>query len=163
MLGLGLLYVGAVLFVNAIYILGYTSSRDAAVMNLFTGGLTFLNAIYFAFVGETAFAAAQTLLFSFTYLWVFVEFWWERESMRALGWYCLFVAICAAPTGILTFSSLPILGIIWETWAYLWFVFFLFMGLELDIPKETAYSTMGVALLTWAYAYYILAFSGTPI
>ncbi len=162
-LGLGLLYVGAVLFVNALYILGYASARDTAIINLFTGGLTFLNAAHFAFVLDSAFAAAQTLLFSFTYLWLFVVFWWEWDDMRALGWYCLFVATCAVPTAIITFPELPILGIIWMTWAYLWFVFFLFMGLELKIPKKTAWSTMGVALITWIYAYYILAISGVPV
>ncbi|OUJ18583.1 Acid-activated urea channel AmiS/UreI family [Methanonatronarchaeum thermophilum] len=164
-LGLGLLYVGAVLFVNALYILDYASPRDTAILNLFTGSLTFLNAIYLAFILESTFPAAQTLLFSFTYLWLFIVFWYEWTDMRALGWYCLFVAITAIPTGIYTYTidNLEILGIIWQTWAYLWFIFFLYMALELKIKKITAWSTMAIAIITGIYAYYTLAITGAPI
>ncbi len=165
LLGLGLLYVGAVLFVNALYIMGYATAKDTAVINLFAGALTFLNAAYFVFVMESAFAAAQTLLFSFTYLWLFVAFWWGIDDNRALGFYCLFVAVTAAPTAAYTFmvDKLAVLAVIWAVWAYLWFVFFLLMGLRLEIKKLAAWSTMAVAIITGVYAYYILTVPGAPI
>jgi|ADurb_Met_01_Slu_FD_contig_31_726562_length_1689_multi_13_in_0_out_0_2 hypothetical protein len=165
LLGLGLLYVGAVLFVNALYIMGYATARDTAVINLFTGLLTFLNAAYFVFVLQSAFAAAQTLLFSFTYLWLFVVFWWQIEDNRALGFYCLFVAVTALPTAIYTYTvdGLAVLAVIWAVWAYLWFVFFLLMGKRLEVKKLAAWSTMAVAIITGVYAYYILTIPGAPI
>jgi len=165
LLGLGLLYVGAVLFVNALYILGYASAKDTAVINLFAGSLTFLNAAYFVFVMESAFAAAQTLLFSFTYLWLFIVFWWGIEDNRALGFYCLFVAVTAIPTAVYTFmvDELAVLAVIWAVWAYLWFVFFLLMGVRMEIKKLAAWSTMAVAIITGVYAYYILTVPGAPI
>ena len=48
-LGLGLLYVGAVLVLNGIWLLGYIQDREIWVMNIFTGGLVLAVALYSAF------------------------------------------------------------------------------------------------------------------
>jgi cytochrome c biogenesis protein ResB len=74
-LGLGLLYVGAVLVLNGIWLLGYIQDREIWVMNFFAGGLVVLVALYSAFGLEepnqaSVLAAAQFLLFAFTYIWV---------------------------------------------------------------------------------------------
>jgi len=71
--GMGLLFVGAVLIVNGLWLLGKAEDTDTAVLNFLTGGLTTLIAIWWAFSGAsegTAFNAAGELLFAFTYLWV---------------------------------------------------------------------------------------------
>jgi cytochrome c biogenesis protein ResB len=41
-LGLGLLYVGAVLVLNGIWLLGYIQDREIWVMSIFTGQTNFL-------------------------------------------------------------------------------------------------------------------------
>jgi hypothetical protein len=72
MLGLILLYVGAVLFINALTALGHIEPKEAAIMNLLTGGLSLFVSLHQVASGDPALvrAAAFGLLFSFTYLWV---------------------------------------------------------------------------------------------
>lgn len=73
MLGVALLYVGAVLFVNGVNLLGKIDNKAAAVMNMFTGSLTLvINIIILSKAIETQmfYAAATGLLFSFTYLYM---------------------------------------------------------------------------------------------
>ena len=77
LLGLALFYVGAVLILNGLWMLGRIGDREIPVINLFAGGLSLLVALKLAF-GEGADlasvkAAALSLLFSFTYLWVAIN------------------------------------------------------------------------------------------
>ena len=71
-LGLVLLYVGAVLFINGLSMLGKIAPKEAAVMNLFTGGLSLFVSLHQIASGDDALVhtAAFGLLFAFTYLWV---------------------------------------------------------------------------------------------
>ena len=50
LLGLTLLYVGAVLFLNGLWLIGRIGDREIAVINIFVGGITLLVALYAAFV-----------------------------------------------------------------------------------------------------------------
>ena len=69
MLGLALLWVGAVLFLNGLWLMGRIGDREIAIINIFSGGVTLLVSLYLAFgpgnnlVGQQA--AGLTLLFSF--------------------------------------------------------------------------------------------------
>ena len=112
-LGLGLLYVGAVLVLNGIWLLGYIQDREIWVMNIFTGGLVLAVALYSAFGPEpdrfSVLAAAQFLLFAFTYLWVGINRFLDVDG-RGLGWYCLFVALTAVP---IAFTTLTGAGPVW--------------------------------------------------
>ena len=70
--GLVFLFVGSVLFLNGIWIMGHIEDREISVINVFVGTLTLLVAVYLAF-GPQADAdsiktAAFTLLFTFTVL-----------------------------------------------------------------------------------------------
>ena len=49
LLGLSLFYVGAVLILNGLWMLGRIGDREIAVINLFTGGLTLLVSLKLAF------------------------------------------------------------------------------------------------------------------
>ena len=74
LLGLALLYVGAVLFLNGLWLMGHIQDREIAIINIFVGVLTIFVALSLAFgpgadAGSIK-AAGLTLLFSFTYLWV---------------------------------------------------------------------------------------------
>src|SRR5687768_6441638 len=135
MIGVVLLYVGAVLFVNGIWLFGLAraqdrereaaaeaglperppasymiENKDVAVMNIFTGAVNSVVAVIALVYGirnddVTFFALAGfVLLFGFTYLWVaFNQF--TGVAGRGLGWFCLFVAVTAVPTGIITFDN----------------------------------------------------------
>ena len=163
MLGLALLYVGAVLVVNGMWLLGKADDREVGLMNLFTGVLTFLIAIYTAFtqpVGlpASALAAGQTLLFSFTYLWVGLNNVFHLGDGRGLGWYCLFVAISTIPSSLVTFQAGDgRFGVIWLIWGVLWFVFFLVLALKRNLGQFTGWFTALVGVATcWIPGYLIL-------
>lgn len=163
MLGLALLYVGAVLFVNGLWLMGKADDRETGLMNLFTGVLTFLIAMYTAFtqpLGQPAsfLAAGQALLFSFTYLWIALNNFFKLGDGRALGWYCLFVAISTLPSSLVTFQAGDArFGVIWLAWGVLWFLFFLLLALKRQIMRLTAWATVIVGIVTcWIPGYLIL-------
>lgn len=54
LLGLVLLFVGAVLFLNGIWVMGHIEDGDISVINIFVGTLTLLVALYLAFGPEAA-------------------------------------------------------------------------------------------------------------
>ncbi len=158
MLGLALLYVGFVLFVNALMLLGKLNGKHVAPMNLFTGGLIVagvMRTVVLQGEGITPyFYAMQSLLFGFTYLWVAINSIWDLEG-EGLGWYCLLVSVVAVPTA---YTALPDMGLVvlWVMWASLWFMFFLLLGLGKAIVKGTGYWTMVNAVVTGVAGYLIL-------
>ena len=94
----GLLYVGAVLVVNGIMLLGHVDPRGAAPLNLFVGALQVVTPTYliiFAAGDQAQIALAAGLyFFGFTYLWVGINAitGWPAEG---LGWFSLIVALAA--------------------------------------------------------------------
>lgn len=163
-LGLGLLYVGAVLVLNGIWLLGYIQDREIWVINFFTGGLVVLVALYSAFgVQEpnqaSVLAAAQFLLFAFTYLWVGINRLIDVDG-RGLGWFCLFVAVTAVPTAISLFAAGgPIwLAFNWSAWAVLWFVYWLLLALGMgQLTRFSGWLTIVIGIITaWVPGYLLL-------
>jgi hypothetical protein len=166
LLGFALLYVGAVLFLNGLWILGRIGDREIAVINVFVGTLTLLVALYLAF-GPNADAvsikaAALTLLFTFTYFWVA---WnrWNGADGRGLGWFSLFVAITVVPVTFETFAGGGGLwgvwfGLCWAAWAVLWFMYFLLLALQKPIAKVTGMVTVLEGIFTgWLPGYLLLS------
>jgi hypothetical protein len=155
LLGLTLLYVGAVLFLNGLWLLGRIGDREIAVINIFVGGLTLLVALYSAFVENDAAStrgAALTLLFTFTYLWVALNRFNGADG-RGLGWFSLFVAITLIPVTIGAFaqasSTLSMwLAFCWAIWAILWFLFFLLLGAQKPIARLTGQVTVATGIIT---------------
>ncbi len=165
LLGLSLFYVGAVLILNGLWMLGRIGDREISVINLFTGGLTLLVALKLAF-GDGADAAsvkaaALSLLFSFTYLWVAFNRYSGADG-RGLGWFSLFVAITAVPVAIDTLrlagSTWELwFGLSWAAWAVLWLLFFLLLALGKPIARLTAGVAIGQGVLTgWLPGYLLL-------
>lgn len=145
LLGLSLLYVGAVLFLNGLWLLGRIGDKEIWVINIFSGGITLLVSLQMAF-GANADAAsikgsALTLLFSFTYFWVaFNRF--NGADGRGLGWFSLFVAITITPVAIETLQQATTtwgvwFGLNWVAWAVLWFMFFLLLSMQKQIARLT--------------------------
>jgi hypothetical protein len=130
LLGVVLLYVGAVLVVNGIWLIGqaraaptaeggaaaaemhptFIQNREVSVLNLFTGFVGVVAAVILMIQGNrdedlaSIRAAGYILLFAFTYLWVAANNFLNAGG-RAFGWYCLFVAITAIPAGIWSFAN----------------------------------------------------------
>ncbi|WP_328398526.1 AmiS/UreI family transporter [Streptomyces sp. NBC_00390] len=133
----GLLFVGAVLFINGMLLLGKVDAKAAAVFNLFVGALQVLTPTYliFAAVGDPGaiLAASGIYLFGFTYLYVGVGLLAGLDS-TGVGYYSLFVAVAALGYSFVNFRLFRdnAFGVIWLYWAFLWFLFFLLLGLKLD-------------------------------
>ncbi len=165
MLGLALLYVGAVLFLNGLWLMGRIGDREIAVINVFSGSLTLLISLYLAFGpgadADSIRAAAWTLLFTFTYFWVAINRYNGADG-RGLGWFCLFVALTAAPIAYTTLASASSawgiwLGLNWAAWAVLWFLFFVLLVLQKPIAKQTGLLTSLEGILTgWLPGYLLL-------
>lgn len=165
MIGLILLWVGAVLFLNGLWLLGRISDREIAVINIFSGGILFLASTVPALRAgadlTTISAGAFGLLFAFTYLWVAVNRFLNTDG-RGLGWYSLFVAITAVPVGLDTLADANTtwatwLGINWLAWAVLWFVYFLLLVTKSVGPRLAGALTILEGIATaWIPAYLIL-------
>lgn len=130
----GLLYVGAVLLINGLMLLGRIPGKSAAMMNFFVGGMQviFPTIILTQGAGDPAvtFAASGLYLFGFTYLYVgLIQV--TGVGGEGLGWFSLFVSVSAVVIGTLQFTMVsdPVFGVIWYLWAILWLLFFLLLGL----------------------------------
>ncbi len=150
----GLLYVGAVLFINGLMLLGIIPGKSAAILNFFVGGMQVIFPTIIILQANNdqsvIFGAAGLYLFGFTYLYVGIlqVTGWSGEG---LGWFSLFVSGCAVVIGVLQFTLLnnPVFGIIWLIWAVLWFMFFLLLGLGKDsIARTTGWFTIFISHLT---------------
>jgi hypothetical protein len=133
----GLLFVGAVLFINGLMILGKVDTRAAAIFNLFVGALQVLTPTYLIIAanGDASeiLLASGIYLFGFTYLYVGIGLLMGLDT-TGVGWYSLFVAIVAVGYSFISFhrfDDYPF-GAIWLYWAFLWFLFFLLLGLKMD-------------------------------
>lgn len=130
----GLIYVGAVLFVNGLMLLGWVGPRAAAPLNLFVGGLQVLTpTVLIVQAGptpESLVAASGLYLFGFTYLWVGVNNLAGLPG-EGLGWFSLFVACCALGYAwhALAREDDPAFAVIWVMWAVLWALFWVLLGL----------------------------------
>lgn len=127
MLGVCLLFVGIVLINNGICNLCNVDGKAAAVMNVFTGGLSlFIN--FVNLVQGNYYAAGTGLLFGFTYLFVAANNIFKLNG-KPFAWFSTFVAVNAVVFGTLEgFMGSRALGIepdirwagIWYLWAILW-------------------------------------------
>jgi putative amide transporter protein len=136
MSSVGLLFVGAVLFLNGLLFLGKADAKGVAVFNLFVGVLQ--TAIPFYLIAtahgpEEILAAAGIFLFGFTYLYVGIVNLAGLDS-GGIGWYSLWVAVMATGfglTNILRFHDTPT-GLLWLQWAVLWGLFWVVLALGVE-------------------------------
>lgn len=160
LLGLVLFWVGAVLFLNGLWLLGRIGDNEIGIIDVFVGFITLAVALYSAFGPSadagTIKAAALTLLFTFTYFWVA---WnrWNGADGRGLGWFCLFVAITTVPVFLQGFADAGKLwdywfAFSWLSWGVLWFLFFLILALG---RKNLAKGTGALCALQGIYTGWI--------
>ncbi|MEJ8278151.1 AmiS/UreI family transporter [Pseudonocardia spirodelae] len=165
----GLLYVGAVLFVNGLMLLGLVEGRAAAPINLFVGALQVLTPtlLIVGADGDRAqiLAASGLYLFGFTYLYVGIG-QLARLDSTGVGWFSLFVAVAAVGYSWANFTIAgdAAFGVIWLYWAFLWGLFFVLLGLKRDrIARFTGWVTVVQAWVTAAIpAFTLLTVGALP-
>ena len=133
MADIGLFYVGAVLIVNGVMLLGRMTDRAAAPLNLFVGTLQVITPTYLVFTAngdQTVITTAAGLyLFGFTYLWVGINALAGLPG-TGLGWFSLFVAVAAIGFAVHTGAGGGYaFTVIWLAWSALWLLFFLVLAM----------------------------------
>jgi hypothetical protein len=169
--GLSLFWVGAVLFLNGIWLMGKIGDREIGIIDIFVGFITGLVSLYLAF-GPKADSAtirggALLLLFTFTYFWVA---WnrWNGADGRGLGWFCLFVAVTCVPIFLQGFATASNpwdywLAFNWVSWGILWFLFYLILALgRSELTKGTGFLCMLEGIYTGWIPGYLLLIGAMP-
>ena len=120
----GLLYVGAILFINGCALMGLVKNNGAVPLNIFVGLLQVLTPTYLIFTAngnaDQIFGASGLYLFGFTYLYVAFNTIWGFDG-TGLGWFSLFVAIAAvgyAVANAVMYADYAF-AVIWLQWAFL--------------------------------------------
>ena len=132
----GLLYVGAILFLNGTMLLGWIDGKSAAPLNIFVGLLQVVTPTYLIINAngdmKQILAASGLYLFGFTYLYVACNLMWGLDG-SGLGMFSIFVAVAAVVFSAISFDTGdPVFGVIWLYWAYLWLLFFLLLARKRD-------------------------------
>lgn len=135
LLAVVLLYVGAVLVINGIWLIGqaraaereaapagtpgeatveghptFIENREVAILNIFTGFIGVVAAVTFAIQGTLDEELAPIRASGYILLFAFTYLWVAANQFlgargHAFGWYCLFVSITAIFAGIYTFVN----------------------------------------------------------
>ena len=165
LLGFALLYVGAVLFLNGLWLHGKIEDREIVVINVVSGFATLAVVLYTAFGPGANLAsvrgAALTLLFTTTYFWVAYNRVVAVDG-RGLGWFSLFVAITTVPVALGGFATMQTsldvwMAINWVIWGVLWFMYFLLLALKKNILSPTASFTIFAGIATgWIPGFLLL-------
>lgn len=141
----GLLYVGAVLFINGLSLLGLVKGKSLIPMDLFVGLLQIVTPLYLIFTANgnqaTIVGASGLFLFGFTYLYVAMNSAFNLDG-TGLGWFCLFVVMAACVYSYFNFELLTptgyILCVLWANWAFLWLLFWIVLALgKTSLTKYT--------------------------
>ena len=158
----GLLYVGAVLFINGLLLIGVVEGRSASPINLFVGALQVVTPTYLIFTANgdplVILGASGLYLFGFTYLYVGINLLAGLDT-TGVGWFSLFVAVAALGYSYANFMILgdrPF-GVIWLYWAFLWALFFVVLGLKHEwLTSYTGWVTIIQAWVTAAIPAFLL-------
>ncbi len=133
---LGLLFVGSVLLVNGLALLGRVDAAAAAPINLFVGALLVVVVLYLALPATDdltpVFSAAGFLLFGFVYLYVGILNL-TGHAATGVGWYCAWAAGVSLVISLVAFirDGDVKFGVLWLLWSLLFSMFFVVLGLGL--------------------------------
>jgi putative amide transporter protein len=151
---LGLLFVGSVLLVNGLGLLGQVEARAAAPINLLVGALLIVVVLYLALPASEdltpVFTAAGFLLFGFVYLYVGIVNL-TGHAPTGVGWYCAWAAGVALVIALVTLvrDGDVKLGTLWLLWSLLFTMFFLVLGLGLTrLTVVTGWITVVESVIT---------------
>jgi putative amide transporter protein len=165
MAAVGLFYVGVVLIVNGLMLLGRVDARAAAPLNLFVGAMQVVIPTFLIFTSggnaDTILAASGLYLFGFTYLYVGINLLGNLDG-TGLGWYSAFVAVSAVVySGLNFFYFTPrdtAFGVIWLYWAVLWALFWVVLGVKHEeFTRYTGAVAIAAGVLTaWIPGFLLL-------
>jgi len=161
MSSVGLMFVGAALFINGLLFLGKVDAKGAATFNLFVGALQVAIPFYLIATAATTdelLLASGIFLFGFTYLYVGISNLAGQEP-AGLGWYSLWVAIMACAFGVTEIVKFdePTIGLLWLQWSVLWGLFFLVLALGYErLTALTGALTLILAFTTCTIPGYLL-------
>ncbi|WP_088831045.1 AmiS/UreI family transporter [Paenibacillus tyrfis] len=153
MSAVGLLYVGAVLFLNGLMLLSRIDIKSAGVFNLFIGAMQVITPFYMIFTSGgdawTIFQASGIFLFGLTYLYVGITNLLGLDA-SGIGWYSLWVAVLAVGYAAINFLHFhdEKFGIIWLMWSFLWTLFFILLALKRNIGAFVGWVTLIQAWVT---------------
>lgn len=154
MSAVSLLYVGAVLFVNGMMLLGHVSGTGAAPLNFFVGALQVVAPTWLIVAAggdATRIAEAAGLyFFGFTYLWLGVNLV-TRWPDHGLGWFSLVVAVSGVGFAVHSWVVLggSVLAVQWLMWSVLWGAFFVLLARDrADLAPAVGVLAIGNALLS---------------
>jgi hypothetical protein len=161
MSNVGLMFVGAVLFINGLLFLGRIDARGAAVFNLFVGALQV--AVPFYLISHTTtpndiLTDAGIFLFGFTYLYVGIINL-AGVSGVGLGWSSAWVSMLALAFGITEFTRFhaTTTSLLWLQWSVLWGMFFVVLALGRERWTAVAgWTTLIMSFTTCTIPGYIL-------
>jgi putative amide transporter protein len=157
----GLMFVGAVLFVNGLLLLGKIDAKGAATFNLFVGALQVAIPFYLIATAPNTsdiLLDSGIFLFGFTYLYVGISNLAGQEP-RGLGWYSAWVAIMAAAFGVTNIVKFhdPTIGLLWLQWSVLWALFWLVLGLGISrLTPITGWLTLILSFTTCTIPGFVL-------
>ena len=147
----GALLSGAVLFLNALMLLGKAEAKSVALFNFFVGILQIIIPFYLIMVSDQStwilYEYTPTFLFGLTFLYVFFTFY-KGVDGSGLGWFSAWVALIAI---FYTFVSAfhfhnYVLALTWGMWAYLWYLFYV-----LNILKKPVANYVGKVALVQSF------------
>ncbi|GAC57208.1 putative amidase substrates transport protein [Gordonia hirsuta DSM 44140 = NBRC 16056] len=149
MSSLALLFVGAVLLVNGLVLLGRIGARAAVPINLITGAGLVTASLVTAIPADAdarlaLFGAVGFSLFGVTYLTVAGGTHLGADG-RALGWYCAWACAVAVVLAAINFAAGDAhIAWLWSGWAVLFFAFFL-SGCISDPRFDVAAGVLAIA------------------
>ncbi|MBT2681629.1 AmiS/UreI family transporter [Bacillus sp. ISL-35] len=152
----GLLLSGAALFLNSLMLLGKANAKSVAVFNLFIGAMQVIVPFYLIIASDqsnwTIYSLASIFLFGFTYLYVGMTLLKDLDG-SGLGWYSLWVAVIALIYAFVAYIHFEdiVNTLTWLMWAYLWFLFFLSMGMNKKIDAYIGKVAMVQSWLTLTF------------
>lgn len=163
--GFVLFYVGAVLFLNGLWLMGKIADREIVVINviaaLVSGGAV-LHDVFGSGAGAASIRnGALSLLFCTTYLWVAYNRLSGADG-RGLGWFSLFVAVTTVPVFLRGLGGADggtdlWLAVNWAVWGVLWFMYFMLLALGRPIQRQTAWVTLLAGIFTgWLPGFLLL-------
>ncbi|WP_294152687.1 AmiS/UreI family transporter [uncultured Clostridium sp.] len=145
MLGIVLLYVGAVLINNGIGRLYNIDEKSLSLMNLFAGSLAVIIDTVNAIKGDY-YSVGTGLLFGFTYLFVGLNGIFNLDK-RPYAWYSLFVAINTIPAAFIELDDWRMFAI-WLLWGLLWLTAFIEIILKKNLGKFVPYLAIFEGVIT---------------
>lgn len=158
-LGVPLMFIGMAVTLNAAWLSQKVDTQDVGIYNVLAGLLGAIASIYFSWSQSNFPLSAAVMLFAMTFLWVGINAIRGATDQRALGMYCLLVALLTIPFAIQAYLGGDLgWAFEWVTYGVLWYLFYQLMGrsntkvMGLTIGV-TYFVGIEVLLTGWLYLY----------